>query len=169
MDCRLLFSIVRISLVFFLVSINFTADSQEDFDQFFSTEKNTEITESKTPNIEANKRIAESEARRHAEKDIDTFTWTAAGCLFNINGIFWAYQFGLPKVSVMSSKNGDASIVEDYSHPDRLLGKTPQYAVAYTQAYRKKAREIRVNSAVGGCLASIAVPLIIYLVSQDKL
>lgn len=64
--------------------------------------------------------------------------WFAIGCLLGGTGLLIA-------------------LVADSQPPAvTLLGKSPEYAAAFTDCYRKKAQDIRVHGTLGGCLIAAA-------------
>ena len=46
----------------------------------------------------------------------------------------------------------------------QLLGKSPEYVVAYTDCYRKKGKSIKTKNALYGCLVGTGVTVVIYAI-----
>ena len=81
-------------------------------------------------NLQAEAIIA---AERDAQNDINRGLWLLGGCLGGVVGVIVAYA------------------VEPSPPVTRLLGKSPEYVASYTDAYREKAKNGQVISALGGC------------------
>jgi hypothetical protein len=90
------------------------------------------------------------EARIAGERDADQETsaalWFIAGCGVGALGVVGAYVI---------SPNPSAS---------KLLGKSPEYVAAYTDAYKEKAKSIQTKNAWIGC-GTFTVLYIIYVVA----
>ena len=91
---------------------------------------------------------AEMDAITDAQRDS---TWYGAGFLFGVFGIGAAYV-ATPSVP-----------------PRRLLGKTPEYIVFYTDAYQQAMKKERVEQATTGCLIWGGVLAFYYLYSSGQL
>ena len=65
--------------------------------------------------------------------------WLGAGCLFELLGVAAAYVI-TPNPPAM-----------------RLLGKSPEYVAAYTDAYGDAGKSVQTNNAWIGCIASTLV------------
>jgi hypothetical protein len=65
--------------------------------------------------------------------------WLGAGCLFELVGLAAAYLY-TPNPPAM-----------------RLLGKSPEYVAAYTDAYGEGAKNVQTSNAWIGCIASTLV------------
>ncbi len=72
--------------------------------------------------------------------------WLGAGCLFELVGLAAAYLY-TPNPPAM-----------------RLLGKSPEYVAAYTDAYGDAAKSVQTNNAWIGCIASTLVGAAYYVV-----
>lgn len=84
----------------------------------------------------------EKAAIKDANKDVDGCLWLGAGCLANIYGIAAAYVVvPSPKIS-------------------RLIGKSPDYILIYSDTYRKTAKNIQVKKSTQGCLIFAALYLL---------
>lgn len=91
-------------------------------------------------------------AERDAETDTSQALWiggtfvlaAAGGCLLGSVGLLGAYIYDPPVPS------------------HRLLGKSPEYVMFYTQAYKEKAENLQVRSSFLGCLGGTVVAAIIW-------
>ena len=121
------------------------------------------------------------EAEAAAEQDVSKFAWFSVGMFgtpvssavgtiigFAIGGAvapqsasgFFGYgpsEAQLTGAFVGMLAGAAIPFILTYNHNpsppvDRLVGKSPEYIERYTEAYRKKARRIRTQSAVAGCL-----------------
>jgi hypothetical protein len=86
-----------------------------------------------------------ADGEQDAKKDVNSGLWFAAGCLFAATGVGMAY-FIQPSPPAM-----------------RLLGKSPEYAAAYTDAYRLAARNTQTSNAVGGCVVYALATTLVYV------
>lgn len=86
-------------------------------------------------------RIAGEQAAR---ADVNGGLWFAVGCLGGLIGVIIAYAFEL---------NPPAT---------HLLGKSPEYVAAYTDAYRATAKSTQANRAVTGCVVGCVVSTLLY-------
>lgn len=84
-------------------------------------------------------RIAGEQAAR---ADVNGGLWFAAGCFGNLTGIIVAYAFE-PNPPAM-----------------HLLGKSPEYVAAYTDAYKATARLKQTTRAITGCIAGNVTALV---------
>ncbi len=73
-------------------------------------------------------------AERDAQADVNRGCWFVGGCLAGVLSVIIAYE------------------VEAVPPATRLLGKSPEYVAFYTDAYRRKAKTLKVESALGGCI-----------------
>ena len=78
-------------------------------------------------------------AKRDAQTDVNRGLWFLGGCL------------GGPVVPMI------AYGVELAPPVTRLLGKSPKYVAFYTDAYKAKAKTLRGESALGGCIVNALV------------
>ena len=91
-------------------------------------------------------------AERDAETDTSQALWiggtfvlaAVGGCLLGSVGLLGAYIYEPPVPS------------------HRLLGKSPEYVMFYTQAYKEKAENLQVKSSFLGCLGGTVVAAIIW-------
>ena len=74
-----------------------------------------------------------SDAERDA-KLTDITTWNGVGCLFGVFGMI------------------AASIIDPPVPAAKLLGKSPEYVVFYTEAYRSNLKRKRIEAAGHGCI-----------------
>lgn len=107
----------------------------------FSLPLLAQVTEART----AEQRQAIAEAEKQAEIDADKWLWFALGFVGNLVTVLIVY--------VVSFKPPQSA----------LLGKSPEYVAAYTDAYERKLRSIRSNYALYGCCAGSAVAVLAYL------
>jgi len=70
--------------------------------------------------------------------------WLAAGCLFTWLGLLVAYVY---------EPNPPATL---------LLGKSPEYVAAYTDAYKTTAKSVQSGKALTGCIVGTIVTVVIY-------
>ena len=86
-------------------------------------------------------------AEQDAKADVDQSSWWFRGCILIGVG---AYEAPQPPAA-------------------RLVGKSPEYVEAYTQAYKQKVENLRLSAAVPGCLTTVfsAGILIILLSALD--
>lgn len=87
-----------------------------------------------------------AQAEAAAEAHVNKMLWFAAGCLLNLVGVFLAYT---------------ARPSPPEAH---LIGKSPEYVAEYTEAFQAKAKSIRTNHSLEGCVLSSAVLLTCWLV-----
>lgn len=91
--------------------------------------------------------LAKTSAKRDAEVDTRQPLWIggnfllglAGGCVLGSVGILGAYMY------------------EPVPPASRLMGKSPEYVLFYTDAYKERVRTLRVRSAVLGCLGGSVV------------
>ncbi len=74
-----------------------------------------------------------SDAKRDADL-ADITTWNGVGCLFGIFGMI------------------AAAVIDPPVPATKLLGKSPEYVVFYTEAYRSNLKQKRIEAAGHGCL-----------------
>ena len=70
--------------------------------------------------------------------------WLAAGCLFTWVGLLAAY------------------IYEPNPSATMLLGKSPEYVAAYTDAYKATAKSVQSSKALIGCIVGTIVTVVLY-------
>ncbi len=87
---------------------------------------------------ESAREAAESDARR----DVAWPLWLGCGCLF----LYFA-----PLGALLYTPSAPA---------DRLVGKSPDYVIAYTGAYRSKIRSFQVKYSLIGCFSTAAIALV---------
>lgn len=93
-----------------------------------------------------------SDAKIHAATDAKTDSiWYGAGFLFGVFGI------------------GAAYVVTPSVPPMRMLGKTPEYVVFYTDAYQKAMKTERIEQATTGCIIWGGVLAGYYLYTTGRL
>lgn len=83
-----------------------------------------------------------ADAEAQAERDVDKTVWFILGCLGGILGY------------------GAAYLITPNPPTQPLLGKSPEYVAAYTDAYRAKAKKIQTSKAMTGCLVGTAVQVL---------
>jgi hypothetical protein len=87
-----------------------------------------------------------ADAQRQATMDTSGGTWFAIGCLAGLIGWLIAYAM---------DSNPPAS---------SLVGKSPEYVAAYSDCYKNKAKSIKTNRAMVGCLVGTTVAVVIDVV-----
>ena len=86
-------------------------------------------------------------AKMDAQRDANGSMWFILSCLFGVIPLVIAY-------------------VIDPSPPmGRLMGKSPEYVAAYTDAYRAEVKHIRTNNALWGCLVGTGITIAIYAIA----
>ncbi len=90
---------------------------------------------------------AKTAAEYDAEDDVNTAIWLAAGGILGVVG-------NLPLGAVAI---GGAYIYQPMPPAERLLGKSAEYVAVYTDAYKAKARSLRLIAAGKGALGGSAV------------
>lgn len=90
---------------------------------------------------------ARSAAEYDAEEDVNTTVWIAAGGILGIVG-------NLPLGAVAI---GGAYVYQPVPPAERLLGKSAEYVTIYTEAYKSRARSLRLSAALKGALGGSAV------------
>ncbi len=86
-------------------------------------------------------RIAGEQAAR---ADVSGGLWFIAGCLGGVIGVVVAYVF---------EPNPPATY---------LLGKSPEYVAAYTDAYRATAKSVQTSRAITGCIVESLLSVLLY-------
>ena len=116
---------------------------------------------------------AKRAAERDAEVDVNKLLWTSIGCVYTCSTICCVLgaELGnaLSGVSGSSTSTGidlDLASASISPRPERLIGKSPEYIEFYTDAYKKKVKQLREKSlkigAVGaGCLIGCIVLLLV--------
>ena len=90
---------------------------------------------------------AKTAAEYDAEDDVNTSVWLAAGGILGVVG-------NLPLGAVAI---GGAYVYQPVPSAERLLGKSAEYVTVYTDAYKAKARSLRLIAAGKGALGGSAV------------
>ena len=90
------------------------------------------------------------QAQMDAAADINGFLWIGCGFLFPILAV------------------GAAYLIEPSPRAARLLGKSPEFVAVYTDAYRQKAKGIRVTNSVIGCIGGAILYVIIISTVQSS-
>ena len=86
------------------------------------------------------------DAERQAESDINGQTWFLIGCLGGIVG--WVV----------------AQAIEPSPPAAPLVGKDADYVAAYTDCYKRKAKNIQTQKALTGCLVGTGVSAVLYVI-----
>jgi hypothetical protein len=81
-----------------------------------------------------------------AEADTSGALWFLAGCGLGVIGILIAY------------------VAEPTPPVARIMGKSPEYVMAYTAAYKTAGKSVQGRQALYGCIVGTAVAVAIYLV-----
>lgn len=81
-----------------------------------------------------------------ARSNVNGSLWFLAGCFGGLLGVIVAYVYEPSPPSVM------------------LLGKSPEYVAAYTDAYRSTAKRIQSGKAWTGCIVGTLVNVASYMV-----
>jgi len=91
--------------------------------------------------------IAEAQAAGKADAEADTnkTIWFIAGCLGGVLGLLISYVYTPTPPS------------------SRVIGKSPEYVAAYSDAYRERAKKIQTDTALMGCGAYAAACAAYYL------
>lgn len=82
-----------------------------------------------------------------AETETNAALWFGAGCLLNIVGVLIAY------------------VVEPSPPTARLVGRSPEYAMAFAASYRSTGSSAQGRAALMGCLTLVAVEGAVLLLS----
>lgn len=90
---------------------------------------------------------AKTAAEYDAEDDVNTAIWLAVGGVLGVVG-------NLPLGAVAI---GGAYVYQPVPPAERLLGKSAEYVTVYTDAYKAKARSLRLIAAGKGALGGSAV------------
>ena len=90
---------------------------------------------------------AKTAAEYDAEDDVNASVWLAAGGVLGVVG-------NLPLGAVAI---GGAYLYQPVPSAERLLGKSAEYITIYTEAYKAKARNLRLIAAAKGALGGSAV------------
>ena len=94
---------------------------------------------------------AMANGQRDAKTDTNTFLWFAIGCGSGL-AFGWMSYYGFAGVLA-------AYLIEPSVPATRLLGKSHEYIVAYTDAYKQEAKSIQTKNALYGCGTSAAIGL----------
>ncbi|MBL8026147.1 MAG: hypothetical protein JNL74_07040 [Fibrobacteres bacterium] len=87
-----------------------------------------------------------ADAYSDAEAEIGGGTWFAIGCLLGWVGWLIAY------------------VVEPTPPASRLIGKSSNYVIAYTSAFKEKGKSIQSVKARNGCIVGTVVSVVLYVV-----
>ena len=82
---------------------------------------------------------AAATAERDAQANTDPSFWFIIGCFGNVLGLIYA-NYATPSPPAV-----------------RLIGKSPEYVAVYSDAFKKKSKELQTNLAVRGCIANFIV------------
>ena len=96
--------------------------------------------------------LAKASAERDAAADVNQFLWGAGtfglaiigGCLLGSIGLLGSYLY------------------EPSPPTSRLLGKSPEYILFYSDAYKAKARSVQARASVLGCLGGSVVAIFLW-------
>ena len=120
---------------------------------------------------------AKIDAERDATTDVNRLLWVGVGgivvCSIVCCALGDTFATALSGGSSASSPAGidffDPTSVAISPHPERLIGKSPEYIDVYTDAYKKKVRQLREDSAViGGVgIACLMGCMVILMVLDD--
>lgn len=91
-------------------------------------------------------------AERDAEADTDRFLW--AGGTFALSAVGGCL---LGSVGLVA-----ASLHSPATPSHRLIGKSPEYIMFYTETYKEKVEDLQVTSSFLGCLGGTVVAVIIW-------
>jgi hypothetical protein len=84
---------------------------------------------------------ATAQGTQDAEADLNGAIWFLAGCGLTWIGIIIAY------------------VVDPVPPASRMMGKSPEYVVAYTAAYKAAGKSAQAHQAIIGCVVNVAVSL----------
>ncbi|MDI6703447.1 MAG: hypothetical protein QME40_02075 [bacterium] len=88
---------------------------------------------------------AAQDGERDAEAEVNKGIWFIAGCLGGVPGLIVSYVYTPTPPSA------------------RLIGKSPEYVAAYSDAYIRKAKKIQTDMALTGCGVAAASYAAYYL------
>ncbi len=94
------------------------------------------------PQADAQQACVDAEAQ--ATQDINGTTWFLIGCIIGV----WGYI-----VAIALESNPPSAA---------LVGQSPEYVAAYTDCYKRKAKEIKSKNALYGCLAGTGATCLLY-------
>lgn len=80
-----------------------------------------------------------------ARSNVNGTLWFAAGCLIGVIGVLIAYVYEPNPPSMM------------------LMGKSPEYVMAFTDAYKTTGKSIQTRQAWTGCLTAVVVSTLLQL------
>jgi hypothetical protein len=89
---------------------------------------------------------AMADGERDAQAETNGVAWLAVGCLVGVLGVVIGY------------------VVEPSPPPTRLLGKSPDYVMAYTQSYKYAGKQAQGKKALVGCLVGTAAVAVVYVI-----
>lgn len=89
---------------------------------------------------------ARAQGEADAESEVNKMAWVGIGFLLGLVGVIIAYA------------------VTPTPPQARLIGKSPEYVTAYTQAFQSKAKSIQGTQSVVGCLVGTALSIGCWLV-----
>lgn len=82
------------------------------------------------------------QAQQQAEADFNKAMWLGVGCLLGWVGLLISY------------------LVQPSPPATALMGKSPEYVVAYTEAYKEKMKSLQTKYALVGCLGNMALSMV---------
>jgi len=82
------------------------------------------------------------QAQQQAEADFNKAMWLGVGCLLGWVGLLIGY------------------LVQPSPPATALMGKSPEYVVAYTEAYKEKMKSLQTKYALVGCLGNMALSMV---------
>ena len=85
------------------------------------------------------------DAEMQARNDVNGTLWMGIGCLFGVFGVAAGYLFAF------NSPPGGA-----------LMGKSPDYVAAYTDAYSSQVKRIQGSKALIGCILWTGIWVLLY-------
>lgn len=88
-----------------------------------------------------------AEAQAQAEKDVNGTLWLGVGCLLGLVGYL---------IALLVVPNPPAGA---------LMGKSPDYVVQYTDAYKSKAKSMQTSKALIGCLVGTGLQILVYVLA----
>ena len=90
------------------------------------------------------------DARRDAEKDVNIILWTASGCCFS------AITY-----TVAVTRTPDFPI-------NRLIGKSPEYVLLYSQEYQRKTISLQSKYTLIGWVTGFVVVTLYYTIQDER-
>ena len=80
--------------------------------------------------------------QQQAEADFNKAMWLGVGCLLGWVGLLIGY------------------LVQPSPPATALMGKSPEYVAAYTEAYKEKMKSLQTKYALVGCLGNMALSMV---------